>query len=372
MVLISLCMITKNEENFLEQCLNSVKDLVKEIVIVDTGSSDQTKEIAKKFTNKIFDFKWCDDFSAARNESLKHATGEWIMILDADEVIAKRDIEKIKRLVDNSEVEGYILVQRNYFKSKKDLEYGSFSGMNVLGTSQGKEGFVFSEEDDYNESKGTIGWMPTPIVRLFRNSVDVFFSGTVHEDVSPSLKGKIVNLDVPIHHFGKMEIKIWKKKWELYERLGEKKVEEEKDYYAYFELGRQYLSRKKLDLAKEMFLRSIFLKDNFWINWFNLGTIYLIENDINKARDCLEKAKELNPKETRIYCNLGVVYVKKKEFEKAISNLNKAVSLNPNDASAYKNLGMCYNEMGDKNNAYYALKKAVELNPKYKELITFH
>ena len=62
---LSLCMIVKNEERFLEQCLNSVKGLVDEIIVVDTGSTDNTKQIAQKFTDKIFNFEWCDDFSAA-------------------------------------------------------------------------------------------------------------------------------------------------------------------------------------------------------------------------------------------------------------------------------------------------------------------
>src|SRR3990167_5438874 len=90
---LSLCMIVKNEEKYLEQCLNSVKDLVDEIIIVDTGSTDKTKEIWKKFDFahkiKFFDFKWIDDFSAARNESLKHAAKDWILVLDADEVLDK-------------------------------------------------------------------------------------------------------------------------------------------------------------------------------------------------------------------------------------------------------------------------------------------
>ena len=77
---LSLCMIVKDEEQFLEQCLSSVKDLVDEIIIVDTGSTDKTIDIAKKFTNNIHNFKWCDDFSKARNESLKHATKDWILI----------------------------------------------------------------------------------------------------------------------------------------------------------------------------------------------------------------------------------------------------------------------------------------------------
>src|SRR3989338_7693689 len=96
---ISLCMITKNEEKYLEQCLDSVKDIVDEIIIVDTGSKDKTKEIAKKFSAKIFDFEWVDNFSAARNESLKHAAKDWILVLDADEVVEKKDLERIKELI---------------------------------------------------------------------------------------------------------------------------------------------------------------------------------------------------------------------------------------------------------------------------------
>src|SRR3989344_859109 len=98
---ITLCMITKNEEKSLADCLNSAKDVIDEIIIVDTGSTDKTKEIAKKFcdmrtrsqlTAKIYDFKWIDDFSAARNESLKYATKDWILVLDADELIDKESL----------------------------------------------------------------------------------------------------------------------------------------------------------------------------------------------------------------------------------------------------------------------------------------
>ena len=69
MITISLCMIVKNEEKVLARCLDSIADLMDEIIIVDTGSSDNTKEIAKKYTDKIYDFAWIDDFSAARNYS---------------------------------------------------------------------------------------------------------------------------------------------------------------------------------------------------------------------------------------------------------------------------------------------------------------
>jgi len=110
---LSLCMIVKNEEHFLEQCLNSVKDLVDEIIIVDTGSTDRTKEIAKKFNAKIFDFEWIDDFSKARNESLKNATGDWILVLDADETISSQNHQRIKDAI-QSEAAGFLLVHQNY------------------------------------------------------------------------------------------------------------------------------------------------------------------------------------------------------------------------------------------------------------------
>ena len=89
-------MIVKNENLVLENCLNSVKDLVDEIIIVDTGSTDNTKEIAKKYTDKIYDFKWVDDFSKARNYSFSKATKDYILWLDADDYLAEKEtLQKI-------------------------------------------------------------------------------------------------------------------------------------------------------------------------------------------------------------------------------------------------------------------------------------
>lgn len=96
MISISLCMIVKNEQEVLDRCLSSVKDLVDEIIIVDTGSTDSTKQIAKKYTKKIYNFKWIDDFSAARNFSFSKATKDYIMWLDADDVIFKKDRQNLK------------------------------------------------------------------------------------------------------------------------------------------------------------------------------------------------------------------------------------------------------------------------------------
>lgn len=91
-------MIVKNESVNLDRALKSVVDLVDELIIVDTGSTDNTREIAKKYGAKIYDFTWCDDFSAARNEAIKYSTGEWILWFDADEYLDEINQEKLRQL----------------------------------------------------------------------------------------------------------------------------------------------------------------------------------------------------------------------------------------------------------------------------------
>ena len=98
MATISLCMIVKNEEATLERCLASIQDIVDEIILVDTGSTDKTKEIAQEFSAKIYDFQWIDDFSAARNYSFSQATMDYILWLDADDIILPEDGQKLKEL----------------------------------------------------------------------------------------------------------------------------------------------------------------------------------------------------------------------------------------------------------------------------------
>ncbi|HLR52168.1 MAG TPA: glycosyltransferase family 2 protein [Candidatus Avamphibacillus sp.] len=98
MMTISLCMIVKNEEDVLERCLDSIKNLVDEINIIDTGSTDRTIEIAKKYTDRVFYFEWTGKFKDARNESFKHATKDYILYLDADDVLLEEDQEKFMKV----------------------------------------------------------------------------------------------------------------------------------------------------------------------------------------------------------------------------------------------------------------------------------
>lgn len=98
MITISLCMIVKNEESILARCLDSLNGLMDEIIIVDTGSTDRTKEIAARYTDKVYDFQWIDDFSAARNFAFSKATEEYIYSADADEVLSEENRERFRLL----------------------------------------------------------------------------------------------------------------------------------------------------------------------------------------------------------------------------------------------------------------------------------
>lgn len=98
MIEISLCMIVKNEEKVLARCLDSIADLMDEIIIVDTGSTDSTKEIAARYTDQIYDFEWVEDFSAARNFSFSKATRDYIYAADADEVLDEENRQRFREL----------------------------------------------------------------------------------------------------------------------------------------------------------------------------------------------------------------------------------------------------------------------------------
>ena len=120
-ITISLCMIVKNEEQVLARCLDSVADLMDEIVIVDTGSTDRTKEIAARYTDKIYDFVWIDDFSAARNFAFSKASMDYIYSADADEVLDEENRKRYRILKETllPEIE---IVQMKY---ANQLQFGT-------------------------------------------------------------------------------------------------------------------------------------------------------------------------------------------------------------------------------------------------------
>jgi glycosyltransferase involved in cell wall biosynthesis len=209
---ISLCMLVKNEEEFLEQCLQSASPFVYEMIIIDTGSSDRTVEIATKFGARVISVEWEDDFAAVRNIALSYASCTWVLILDADELLAPPNMTLLHQLLKNNSVSGYYLKVHHYFGEKNS---------NNLITET--------------------------TCRLFRKLPEAIFKGIIHEDISLSLmenfpEKEILFADISIYHFGYLEEVIEKKgKRERNIRLLKKgtDLEPENLYYRYA-LGNEY------------------------------------------------------------------------------------------------------------------------------------
>lgn len=124
MIPISLCIITKNEAHKLRKCLSAVKDLPLEIVVVDTGSTDDSVEAAREFTDKVFHFDWISDFSAARNFSISKASNDWILVLDTDEYVTSADMETIYHLMEEHPTEiGRLVRTSPDDKGNKTVDY---------------------------------------------------------------------------------------------------------------------------------------------------------------------------------------------------------------------------------------------------------
>ncbi len=355
---ISLCMITKNEEKNLAECIDSAKDIADEIIIVDTGSTDKTKEIAKKFcdmrvssrtrsqlTAKVFDFKWVDDFSAARNESLRHATKDWVLVLDADEVLDEEGLKTIRELINGKGIDAYLLLQKNYTKDT------SIAG--------------FVSEQHKRGNKTYSGWYGSFIARLFRNKKGYEFEGTVHELVEPSIeakKGKIAASNAVVHNYGNIDPDIVKRKRQLYLELCKKKAKQKPSDSSYYELGVLHKENGNPDDAIKSFKKAIELNPKQSAALYELGVIYEQQKDYDEAVKSYTESLRIK-ENSEAFQNLGVCYFKKGMLKEAYRNLAKAMLLNPNKYTIYNNLGAVLEKLGNYESAVQMLEIAIKLNP---------
>jgi glycosyltransferase involved in cell wall biosynthesis len=181
---LSLCMIVKDERYFIEDCLSQAAPHVDELVIVDTGSTDGTVEIAGRFSESIHSYQWNHNFADARNFGLERATGDWILVLDADERIAQADYHRLRAAMDTTKWDGYYLTTRNY-------------------TSDGRrQGAEVSPVDD-DMARGFPYYYTHPIMKLFRRNGHIRYDGRIHEVVDASVgESRRGTLDIVIHHYG--------------------------------------------------------------------------------------------------------------------------------------------------------------------------
>jgi len=224
---VSLCIIVKNEEKHLAACLASVAGLVDEMIVIDTGSADRTKEIAQEAGAQVYDFSWVDSFAAARNESLRHATGDWILWLDADERLDETNRQRLRTLLASLKDDNLAYVMRQFSK----LEAGTHAAAQV------------------------------DQVRLFRNRPDIRWQYRVHEQILLAVRrsgGDVRLTDIVIDHAGFNDAEVQGPKVDRNLRLLELELAEHpNDAFVLYNLGAVRLTQGQSAEALDLLHRSL-------------------------------------------------------------------------------------------------------------------
>lgn len=350
---VSLCMIVKDEEEYLPRCLSSINDIVDEIIIVDTGSSDKTVEIAKNFGAKVYYFKWNNNFSEARNESLKYATKDWILILDADDELNSESREIFKVLL-NTELDE---------KAIYHFETLSYYGSSI-------------ENDNI-----AINLNP----RLFKNNRGAHYEGEVHNQLI-SVEGdyNAVCNEIKIHHYGYIDKRIISK--DKRNRnifiLNQQIKKNPNDGYVYFNLGNEYGALDDMNKALECYYKA-YEKFNPTTGYSSLLVLRIVISNLklknyNEALEFADVGSSHYPKCTDFYFYKSLIW---KEIDRPtlqIKALEKCIELGepPSELKfifgtwsyrAYYELGKVYMKYKDYYTAYNYYVEALKLKPDYIE-----
>lgn len=344
MTKLSLCMIVKNEEATLTKCLESVQDIVDEMVVLDTGSTDKTVEIAQKFGANVPTFEWDDNFAEARNEALKYVTGDWVLVLDADEILNKKVGTQIKEAIDKDDNLVINLVRHE------------------IGSSQSPYSLVS---------------------RLFRKHPEVNFSRPYHaiidDSVSELLKKeshwKIVDLPViTIFHYGYTPGAIASlDKYNRAQQAMEKFIKEHpNDPYTCSKLGALYAQIGKEKQAIKLFRQG--LKSNkadthvLYELHYHLGNLLSKQQEKEKAIKHFQKAIDqsiMAPLKLGAYNNIGVVLQSMGDYKNAAQAYETTLKIDPSFITGYYNFAMTLSAMGKLADAVAIYEKLISLSPNY-------
>lgn len=345
MITISLCMIVKNEEELLSRCLDTVKDIVDEINIVDTGSTDRTVEIAKQYTDRVFFFEWIGNFGAARNESFKYATKDYILYLDADDVILEEDRIKLKKL-----------------KETLDPSVDSVSMYYDAGT------------DEYGNV--TLRYRRNRLVKRERNFV---WRGDCHQYLDVS--GNIINADISVTHkkikhaVGRT-VSIYEKKIERGDTFSPR------DYFYY---GNELRENGRHEKAIESYGKNLAMKEG-WVEDKIFACIFRgdcyrhLGDDENELKSLFESFKYATPR-AEACSRIGYCFQRKKEYKKAAFWYELAIKQVPEPDrwsfvytdyhTWYPNLQLCvcYYNLGDYQKSYDRNEEARKYRPQDKRIL---
>lgn len=347
---ISVCMIVKNEEKFLAQCLKSVKDATDEIIIVDTGSTDKTVEIAQSFGAKVYHHPWRNSFSEARNHSLHYATCDWILQIDADEALEQSDVPRLHTLIQtNSHNVIYVAI------------YSDLPG--------GRAKHYFP--------------------RIFRRG-KACFQGTVHNQLA--FEGNALQSEITFYHYGYNlpQTEMQKKYKRTGDLLREQVAQEPDNIFALANLIRNYRNEydfdKVIELGEKGLSMSVSQTDAISRGQrqkisIDLAHAFLNKNLTDRAEAICRQSLDENPHHFDMLLVLGETLFKKGEIHNALNYFKKyliakekenktpafnllAADFYSYEHCAYNHAGECYKRLGLINEAEVSYKKALELNNK--------
>lgn len=345
MLPVSVCMIAKNEDNHIEECLKRLRPCRFEIIVVDTGSVDRTVEIAHKYADRVFHFAWCDDFSSARNFSIQQATNDWVLTIDCDEYLENVNLAELEdSLSRNRNAVGMIMRNNPY-------------------TVQGARS-IMSER----------------IGRLFNRNA-CHFEGTVHEQVR-TLQGKEPEqFSIPLTFYHEGYVAESDKRMRAtrnLEMLLHDLVLKGPGPYIYFQLGQNYLSLNDLEKAAHYYKLGLEMNtdptSDFARNMLEAyGYCLMNLAKYDDAMTLKEYYDQFSDRADFVYL-MGMLHMKKGEMEKAIAEFEKATKLEApsrrgvNSYRAYFQIADIYESVGEFEKARNYYKKCGDFEPAMRRL----
>ncbi len=376
---LSLCMIVKDEERRLPKCLSSVKNVVDEIVVVDTGSCDRTPYIAQKFGAKVYHFQWCNDFSAARNAALKYVTGEWILVLDADETLTQKIVPQLKQAINT--LDEYLLI--NLVRQEVGAAQSPYSMVSRLFRNHPQIRFsrpYHALVDDSiseilrQEPHWQVGYLSGTAILHYGYQKDIIAQNNKHAKAQKAMEEFLAAHPSDPYVCSKLGA--------LYVETG--KITEGVDllnkgvaaaqqnyeilYELYYHLGIAYSRLQNPKQAIVYYQAAIKLPIYPLLKlgaYNNLGNLLKATGDLKGAKTCYETALKIDPNFATGHYNLGMTLKAMGLLTEAIASYQKAIALNPNNAEAYQNLGVALLKVGRQQDSLIAFRQAIALHEKH-------
>ncbi len=356
---VGLSMIARNESHTLEACLLSVAGIVSQVVVADTGSTDNTADVARRLGATVIAVPWGDHFANARNAALELMQTDWVLVLDADEELDSEARSQIPSLMKASNAGGYLVPIRNYIPTI---------------TGRGWDRIAEPNRSTHPRARNAPAYFVHENCRLFRRDPGIYFVGRVHELVEPRIQALGLRLSMArfcIHHFGQLaHEETRKRKADAYRDLLRMKVRDlPDDAMAWIQLGLQeYECTRETSEPLRCFERALILEPKAASASIFKGMLYLDLGEYDQALEALEAAgSDKRNRALREHLRGDALHNLGRLLE-ARTAYSEAVSASGNDPVLSSKLGYTEVRLGRTREGIARLKKAAEQAPATAEI----